>query len=1152
MSARSATASTLSDAPSQSAGEPETVPGDELGTGGPSYSLASRLFHFVSAAWDGVQRFPDESLEEEFVEFSQLPNLWALGIGCVCAAVVMVVPLGWMTTFWDARVETNYVPLAIHFAAGALYAMSGIVMIGLAAKGRCAKGRYTEKALLWTHGIVLVTLCVTVNWTIALCSYETDNFRVFKDATACFADYVPLRPVMMYGGFAFKRPRFMPYTVTLLLLGIVALPIARYAFNPRAPYYAWLPLHLCSTAMLAIVFGGTEAASRRRFIDYKESRKAMETADAAKQNLNHLMLTMVHDSVLNRLVTGQLVADVVDASVVFSDIAGFTTWSSSQKPLRVITMLSSMYHLFDQYLEPCSIMKITTIGDAYWAASGIPVVSPEHARNAVRFALFISKHARILQESFKFRGVRVGVATGLVCGAVVGSGEVAYQLYGDVNHEAERMEQLAPVNGVLISAACASSIRDTDIFLRASAQHDGAFEATASPAMEDPVVQHAVTSPLASTQRSGTFGSARSSVLSHGGVAPLTPAMIARQELLRVKVAPSVDFALERETLGQQSGITRCLAFASADVEKSYADFRIAAYARPARLQAGAFVVWAVVSFFFGVSYLAVSSRPHDVAWCAAVAVVSAVLGVFSSSLASSIGETAPVILHVVHLLIVPLPYYALIMTGPDAYAYSAESRLLGITVCYCFSMTRFPYGPWFSGIVVVAFSYFLQFVVLIVTRNTVLFSFVMTGLMIVAALFILSTFINDRELRSQFLDRFIADQAREAIAEEHDAMAALLGRAMPQFVVPQLNTWLLRGRSGRLCHSFGKVAVMFLKVDTTAAASKMVAEGAFRRSVNSPGRKASHRKSSVMLETSGEEGIVATDPPERDASPPSSPPGSKRRKSLAGGLAFSNSQGSFDPSNDLAQSFFKSVERMTQVFDHVARLVEKEDGCVTKIKSVGDVLLLVSGMSLQACAEDASTSDGIAPSLTNVARLVRIAWSIHADHPLLGFVAGIHDGPVAGGVIGDDRLIYDIFGDTVNTASRVMSTSADSPGVYVSDSSLQHAVSQGQVPTAGNHGLAPFSEMPSPFTTSDSDLSLPLSFDVSLTTSTGLERSCSIAPPRQDAQPPERSYCETTAQMCTLVLGPAQERDAKGKGKLLVRPVQHFVEDLSNATPGM
>ena len=45
----------------------------------------------------------------------------------------------------------------------------------------------------------------------------------------------------------------------------------------------------------------------------------------------------------------------------------------------------------------------------------------------------------------------------------------------------------------------------------------------------------------------------------------------------------------------------------------------------------------------------------------------------------------------------------------------------------------------------------------------------------------------------------------------------------------------------------------------------------------------------------------------------------------------------------------------------------------------------------------------------------------------------GIHTGPVVGGVIGRDKIAYDFWGDTVNTASR-MESHGEAGSIHISE----------------------------------------------------------------------------------------------------------------------
>ena len=105
-------------------------------------------------------------------------------------------------------------------------------------------------------------------------------------------------------------------------------------------------------------------------------------------------------------------------------------------------------------------------------------------------------------------------------------------------------------------------------------------------------------------------------------------------------------------------------------------------------------------------------------------------------------------------------------------------------------------------------------------------------------------------------------------------------------------------------------------------------------------------------------------------------------------------------------------VGLLNTIFSGFDELCEKYG--VEKIKTIGDAYMVVGGLS----RERANYTNDIADLALEMREFVN-------SHPELsrfnlGIHTGIATGPVVAGVIGTKRFIYDLWGDTVNVASRL------------------------------------------------------------------------------------------------------------------------------------
>ena len=106
-------------------------------------------------------------------------------------------------------------------------------------------------------------------------------------------------------------------------------------------------------------------------------------------------------------------------------------------------------------------------------------------------------------------------------------------------------------------------------------------------------------------------------------------------------------------------------------------------------------------------------------------------------------------------------------------------------------------------------------------------------------------------------------------------------------------------------------------------------------------------------------------------------------------------------------------VDLLNQVFTRFDEFVEKSG--LEKIKTIGDCYMVASGVP--------RPRKDHAEVLTDLAlEMIHFIQDYEFNGLKLSFRIGINSGPVVAGVIGSKKFIYDLWGDSVNTASRMES----------------------------------------------------------------------------------------------------------------------------------
>ena len=290
--------------------------------------------------------------------------------------------------------------------------------------------------------------------------------------------------ILMSRGFKLAFPLFLAALVHASAYVIPALfSVEVVNALPRGLSFLYPELlpYLCSSVQALIMASSivsrikymqeqlnSEAKTHREFVENQnrvlEETVAERTKDLKleSQKSERLMLNILPESIASRLKAGDdsISDSYQNATILFSDLVGFTKMSSSKTAEELVFLLNDLFKRFDTSATSLGLEKIKTIGDAYMVAGGLPTNDDEHAIQVTKMALGMYEDLDAFNKEHSMElGMRIGINSGPVVAGVIGHSKFSYDLWGNTVNTASRMESTCLPGKVQVSPSTYEQIK---------------------------------------------------------------------------------------------------------------------------------------------------------------------------------------------------------------------------------------------------------------------------------------------------------------------------------------------------------------------------------------------------------------------------------------------------------------------------------------------------------------------------------------------------------------------------------------------------------------------------------------------------------------------------------------------------------------------
>ncbi|XP_044864154.1 adenylate cyclase type 8 isoform X2 [Mauremys mutica] len=204
--------------------------------------------------------------------------------------------------------------------------------------------------------------------------------------------------------------------VTSFLQLVMQLVIPRLAVISLNQIAAQAVLFMCMNTAGIFISYLSDRAQRQAFLETRRCVEARLRLETENQRQERLVL-----SVLPRFVVLEMINDMTNVedehlqhqfhkiyihryenvSILFADVKGFTNLSTTLSAQELVRMLNELFARFDRLAHEHHCLRIKILGDCYYCVSGLPEPRQDHAHCCVEMGLSMIKTIRYVRSRTK-------------------------------------------------------------------------------------------------------------------------------------------------------------------------------------------------------------------------------------------------------------------------------------------------------------------------------------------------------------------------------------------------------------------------------------------------------------------------------------------------------------------------------------------------------------------------------------------------------------------------------------------------------------------------------------------------------------------------------------------------------------------------------